>query len=377
MAGVTHALRLFEPSATETWLFQTALNRPADALAMMQKAETKGAPDLIPYLAGPGKWMRGQLPLIYANLVAAGPDVPVASRPYLKTAALRERKRYAMFLKGFRAAITALNSADRPYCLVKGVAVAQTVYDNPVLRHCHDVDVVVRDADQSAMAEALRAAGFTSCAPPYQGGLRLDHDSGLPVNLHTQPVMGDSRFDADWLLKDAQPIKTEAGEFCVPAPALRVVHAWLHRLGADRFERQVWVPDTVLDLRQFETADVDRMNAELARHALPEAQSAVTYLSTHVDNLDVLDQLRISPLTQLGFTSAVQRKQFLQRAITQDTVETFKARLNLMTRLGYTYDHLLPPRGFFAANPSTPLWSLRLRRLMRAGLRRTGRRAMR
>ncbi|MEM8915433.1 MAG: hypothetical protein AAGC83_06315, partial [Pseudomonadota bacterium] len=59
---------MFDPSDMETQVFQAALNESQTAFELLRNWEHSEGPDLIKFLAGPGKWMRGQLPLIYANL---------------------------------------------------------------------------------------------------------------------------------------------------------------------------------------------------------------------------------------------------------------------------------------------------------------------
>src|ERR1700746_3766744 len=75
-----------------------------------------------------------------------------------------------------------------PTILLKGTALAETVYDNPVLRHCHDIDLLIRDQDMSRAVSLLPSIEFKEIDPQAEPGssdCKLEHESGLPLELHT------------------------------------------------------------------------------------------------------------------------------------------------------------------------------------------------
>lgn len=370
MTDVLSALSLFEPTKPETRIFQAALNESGNAYAQLQDW------DIVAYLAGSGKWMRSQLPLIYFNISDRLSDTPLPCRPYLKTATLREKKRYDIYLSCLTDALAVLNEVGSPFCVVKGVAAANTVYAQPFLRHCHDLDVVVDPQNLGSFTEALRRAGFHQIAPhgPANSSTRLDHPVGLPVLLHTQPVADDPRLGVDWMMDGAFQIDTPAGQMVVPEPARRILHAWLHRFVPDRFERHAWVPDTVLGLRQCSLADIDRLNAQLAAHPhLTEGLSAARYLMAHFDRLPQLQEMNWSTEAKQGKLTASQRARFYKRALAQNIAPAFKAKLGIGMRALFVYDRIMPPATHFetgSANPELSLWHHRLRRLFRGSRRR-------
>lgn len=376
MTSLLPALKTLAPGTLETRVFQAALSAPERAFDVLQTWENGADPDLVRYLAGHGKWMRGQQPLIYANLQNQLAHTPLVCRPYLKTATVRERKRYDVFLNCLTDAMDVLNAVGLPYCVVKGVAVANTVYPDPILRHCHDLDVVVHPSDQPRVAKALADADFTPVTHPCPGlgSLRFDHPTGLPVVLHAHPVAGLSWIDSDWMMQDARQIETPAGQMTVPAPSRRILHAWLHRFVTDRFERHIWVPDTVLDLRRCSDRDIQDLNSLLAEQpACPEAFGAATYLALTFDDIPQISRLHWPPNTRSGRATAQQRVRLARYARASGEAHAFTKSLPLVSRLQFTYDRILPPASFFETGNSpqkTTLWRLRFRRLAKGVLRR-------
>jgi hypothetical protein len=61
-------------------------------------------------------------------------------------------------------ATSALGKASIDYAVIKGAATRLTLYDNPALRACHDIDLIVRPDDRVAAASALVAIGFSVVA---------------------------------------------------------------------------------------------------------------------------------------------------------------------------------------------------------------------
>lgn len=345
MKGVLKALSLFDPNAIETRLFRIALNESNSALKELQSWEKNGHPDMLSYLAGSGKWMRGHLPLIYANLSEQLIDTNLKCRPYLKTATLREKMRYEMYEACLKDTLNALNDAGRPFCVVKGAAAANTVYPQPFIRHCHDLDIVVRPEDRNTFEKALVEREFLRITINKSRGVsvRLDHPIGLPVMLHSQPVAEDCRFDAAWIMEGANIISTSGGKMPVASPARRVMHAWLHRFTIDRFERNGWVPDTVLDLRKCTPADIDELNSLLARfEVLPEAYSSALYLCKNFDGLPHLAELRWSQKTRQGSATEMQHQRFIKRAKAQNMRIAFDRKSANLAKLLFAYKRLFP-----------------------------------
>jgi hypothetical protein len=131
--------------------------------------------------------LRLLLPLLDDAVQRNGIAVDSSLRSALGAAGLTETVRSAAYHRVCALVFDALAAASIPFLVLKGCALADTVYPKPALRHSHDIDLLVSSLDLGGAAEALGRAGFA----PAQGRRRLDaepvrliHASGLPIELH-------------------------------------------------------------------------------------------------------------------------------------------------------------------------------------------------
>jgi hypothetical protein len=180
------ALSILLPRADQTWLLRACLlaaEPGRDAWRQWQRHHR----DVKAALSDDGSGAKQILPLLYAALKRNGADVDPSLRPYLTTSYAREEMRNEAYRAIGRAALEALAAHGVSAIVVKGAAVAEHVYDHPAQRHSHDIDLLVAPDDLDHAIPALESARFTRApASPDHGALdvRLDHPSGLPVELH-------------------------------------------------------------------------------------------------------------------------------------------------------------------------------------------------
>ena len=129
------------------------------------------------------------LPLLYTSLHRAGVSIDPRLPPYLRTALLREELRHRRYERVTREALAALAAARVDVVVVKGAALAATVFAPASLRHCHDLDLLVSVERLDAAVRALAARGFSASSDARAAlGAGVAHPSGLPVMLHTRLV---------------------------------------------------------------------------------------------------------------------------------------------------------------------------------------------
>src|SRR5262249_36768944 len=88
-----------------------------------------------------------------------------------------------------RAVLSAFATAGIPIILLKGAVLADTVYDNPALRHNHDIDILFAGPDASlavGLVSFLRFGALLSEVDADWQDLHFVHESGLPLVLHRQ-----------------------------------------------------------------------------------------------------------------------------------------------------------------------------------------------
>jgi len=177
-------LRLMMPCASTTILLQAALLH-GDAAAKAWSQWRQEVPDPKSFLASDRVGIKRHLPLLYRNLTMHGVDVGRDIEPYFRAARAREELRSTRYRRLLAEALAALRQGGIDFVVGKGVTIGETIHADPVVRHCHDIDLLVRSVDMPAAGDALQAAGFL---PSRQNGAqsdnKFDHESGLPVELH-------------------------------------------------------------------------------------------------------------------------------------------------------------------------------------------------
>jgi hypothetical protein len=127
------------------------------------------------------------LPLLHHATQGGGIDADPALRAVLAASALVESRRAAAYRRICARALDALAAAGIASLVLKGSALADSVYPEPSLRHSHDVDLLVHRDDLARAAAALGAADFASHRASIEqraDGIVMGDASGLPVVLH-------------------------------------------------------------------------------------------------------------------------------------------------------------------------------------------------
>lgn len=186
-------------------------------------------------------------PLAWAHLRAVGCDHPELRR--LKGYVLRERVQAERREAVLRRALTAL--ADTPVVLLKGAALARTLYAAVEDRSMDDLDLWVSPAEVASARERLLAAGFSG--PPAGGEHEREHHAapveldGVSVELHRHfPASGRAERWDDVLPHTEDAPGLDGAR--VPCRAHLVWQVWHHAFRSSlRWTpwRLVWVADLV------------------------------------------------------------------------------------------------------------------------------------
>ena len=127
-------------------------------------------------------------PLLWTTLHRNRIKVPQDLAIVLKSAYIAESIRYAYCRQIADEALSALQEAAFNPVLSKGMALAETIYDQPVLRHCHELDIMIRTGQLTSAAEVLGSDFKFAQSDPASPCPHLDlvHRSGLPVKLRSE-----------------------------------------------------------------------------------------------------------------------------------------------------------------------------------------------
>ena len=183
--------------------------------------------------------------------------------------------------------LQAFNEAQIPILLMKGAALAYTVYAEPGLRTYHDIDALIHPADLPRAHELLTGMGFVFFEEYRANSLNKKRtgynysleqtDSWLEVliELHTAPHPSDigSAFDVEALWAKAQPVTILGEPTFTMSPADHLLYlCWHYRFHG--FSRLIWLYDIVVMLRA-KGSELDW--AELVRAARRLRQATSLY----------------------------------------------------------------------------------------------------
>ena len=129
------------------------------------------------------------LPLLARALREARVDIPRDFAIVLRAAYLYEDLRARTFRAQAAPILKALLHAELDFALLPGVVLAESLYEDWALRHCHDLDLLIDPAGRTAAAGVLSAEGLTILKAPFEGeggSSIFESSSGLQVCLHTR-----------------------------------------------------------------------------------------------------------------------------------------------------------------------------------------------
>lgn len=167
--------------------------------------------------------------------------------------------------------LQAFNAAHIPLLLMKGPALAYTVYPQAHLRSYHDIDALIHPEDVARARELLTSMGYrfyeeyrANAIDETRTGynfLLKRPDSWLEVliELHTAPHPSEigTQFDVDALWKHAQTIDIQGEQAQTFAPADHLLYlCWHYRFHS--FSRLLWLYDLVMVVRH--SVAMDTMN---------------------------------------------------------------------------------------------------------------------
>jgi hypothetical protein len=123
-------------------------------------------------------------PLLVWNLRRNGVEAESALLTVLRTGLLREELRSELYRGILMDALRALDEARVVFLVLGGGDLGMSAYPEPMLRHAHDIDLLMGESDVERSARALERAGFHRVASG-DGIVELRHGRDLPVRLNT------------------------------------------------------------------------------------------------------------------------------------------------------------------------------------------------
>ena len=185
-------------------------------------------------LRDPAVRRAGLMPQLLHAADISGVELAPEVRSVLRVASVREELRTAAVAEACREF---LDLDGGQAIVLRGVALAYSVYDSPELRHCHDLDVLLR----TTLPASAHASGFQTSAH---------------VSLFSSPRRRVS-------FEDVAPVTIRAEIAGVPArvmaPAEALVHLCAHPAIAGQLRNPLWCVDAGLLIKRSEALDWERV----------------------------------------------------------------------------------------------------------------------
>jgi hypothetical protein len=241
---IAHALSALLPTRDETALLVACLDtgdRARNAWDEWRGGRGTSAEELRRDLAR----TRTLMPLLARSAARSRLDVTPDVLAYLRATTLREGLRAVRFRGIATEALSAFDRAGADVWVVRGAALAWTVYEEWAHRHCHDLDILVVPRH---LARAIDALTLVDCVPigskpDATAGAVLKHSSGLQVALHTRPFAAGYYDVPVGQFAGGRSIPLEGLSARTPTREATLVHVLGHASYSSSRQNLRWVAD--------------------------------------------------------------------------------------------------------------------------------------
>lgn len=245
-SALADALSIVLPAPEQTWLLRACLH---SAESGRQAWETyRGRAGDLKKAMKRDRWGGKELaPSLLIALQRNGVVVDEAVLTYLRIAHLREELRTKTYRRILRDVLLTLAAEGVPHIVLKGAALADTVYEDPVLRHCHGINILLHEGDVLRAASVIPPGGFMPLAHKLNPGQRpftLIHESGLPLHLH-QRLFFAKQYNVPFedLLARSQTGTISGVPTRILSPADNLLHVCIQACFYSGYEAPRWVSD--------------------------------------------------------------------------------------------------------------------------------------
>jgi hypothetical protein len=260
--ALSWALSRILPGPEETALLKVLLHRGTSARTAWTVLK-RNVPDL-PTLFRIDTGGRNRLaPLLLASLRENEIEADARLLTVLRTAYVREELRSRVYFEIAGEVLGELGKRGVPFTVLKGGALAPTVYAEPCLRHAHDLDILVYEGSITEAVDVLEGLGLLRARDLADGwGAACRHGSGLPVLLLSR------LFRRRYYGLDLSRLRDDGREVTIggsPAHIMSTAHNLVHALGHASYcpsrSTLLWSTDAWTILEAEDGVDWDKVLA--------------------------------------------------------------------------------------------------------------------
>lgn len=201
-------------------------------------------------------------PLLYSMLQDED-FVPSEIKQRLAEAYQAEALRNTVLLHRLQSLLVKMRQAGIPVLVLKGAALAESVYKNIALRPMSDVDILVQRTELEAALAILGAAGYARHRPEERPGMFAAFENEVMLGNLAAPELSlelhwsllDSPhyqrvIDESWLWDTAVPFSLNGQEAHMLGPEAQVLHLSAHLLLHHEGTELLWLNDIAEVLHQ-------------------------------------------------------------------------------------------------------------------------------
>jgi Uncharacterised nucleotidyltransferase len=183
--NISNLLAVLMPDQNKTDFLKLCVNEFS-----FQQYQKLSFTDLLKSIKNERNGFKRLLSLLYFNLKRNEIEIEIENSysAYIKTAYVREELRSSTFKNILNRTIQVLLDEKCEFILLNGASLAEPIYENWNIRHCHDIDILVKDNWLEEIASILINNGFKLENNFQNKEIKrriLKNDSGLAVTLHT------------------------------------------------------------------------------------------------------------------------------------------------------------------------------------------------
>jgi hypothetical protein len=255
-----NALTVILPTEEQTWLLRACLwSGKQGEQAWAKWSESIGDP--AGFLREDKDGVKGLLPLLFHSLQNKDVSIDKEFHTYLRTAYLRDQLRSKVYSEICRNLTSSLNAACISAILLKGAALAESVYPLPVLQHSHYLDILINDNDLARAVALLPSLGFAQSDEMIECNWKayeFVHESKLPLVIH-RGLFGIPFFHVPmeevWARSGLHMISGVQTRLLTPADNL--FHICGSVFDSERHESLRWVCDAWFIVHRYPNLDWD------------------------------------------------------------------------------------------------------------------------
>ena len=200
------------------------------------------------------RWgIKAVLPLLHHSLGKGQVVLDKETQTLLRTAFFREQLRLATIRRLCRHLLRSLRGQGIDAVLTGDLAIAETAYDSPVLRHCGDIRLLLaKDEIEGAVGHVCQENWRLVARTGQTNGnyTLLDEESGLRLQMLSRPgLMGKGSDRAEGILARSSQVVVDKEAIRLPCWADLLIEAMEYALIHGSWQRIDWVCDASMLLK--------------------------------------------------------------------------------------------------------------------------------